>query len=214
MLGTGFGWPLTCASGSWVREKDIPLLSKEHLVITAVGPDRVGLVEEITRFLDKERCNIEDSKMAVFCGDFTIILLVSGDSSALDRVSQSLDVLTTQTGLSFFSRRPSAKTRADATRPCKLLASCLDHPGVVHQVSSALCAMGVNIESMETTTYAAPMSGTPMFQMEALLSVPIQMDVEELRRQLDQIGEHENISIELSVLPDAAKTPGTSSSSK
>ena len=38
--------------------------TKDHLVITAVGPDRVGLVEQIAQFLLKEGCNIEDSKMA------------------------------------------------------------------------------------------------------------------------------------------------------
>ena len=44
---------------------------KQHLVITAVGPDRVGLVGTITQFLLKEGCNIEDSMMAVFAGEFT-----------------------------------------------------------------------------------------------------------------------------------------------
>ena len=58
-------------------------MDKQHLVITAVGPDRVGLVEQISQFLLKEGCNIEDSKMAVFCGEFTIILLVSGAPKGL-----------------------------------------------------------------------------------------------------------------------------------
>ena len=84
--------------------------SKEHLVITAVGPDRVGLVGKITQFLLKEGCNIEDSKMAVFCGEFTIILLVSGEMAALERVSKSFESLTAQTGLAFFGKRPVTAT--------------------------------------------------------------------------------------------------------
>lgn len=175
--------------------------AKEHLVITAVGPDKVGLVEKITQFVLKEHCNIEDSKMAVFCGEFTIILLVSGESSALERLSESFEPLTVQTGLIFFSKRPASKTQAESTLPCKLLASCLDHPGVVHQLSSALSAIGVNIESMETKTLAAPMSGTPIFQMEAFLSVPARVNLHELRRKLDEIGKRENIDIEFSLLP-------------
>ncbi len=175
--------------------------AKEHLVITAVGPDRVGLVEKIAQFLLQEGCNIEDSKMAVFCGEFTIILLVSGDPAALERLSRSFEPLSAQTGLAFFSKRPAQKTYADSALPCKLLASCLDHPGVVHQLSSALRAMGVNIESMETKTHAAPMSGTPIFQMEAFLSVPAKVNLHELRRELDEIGKRENIDIEFSLLP-------------
>lgn len=174
--------------------------TKEHLVITAVGPDRVGLVEKIAQFLVTKGCNIEDSKMAVFCGDFTIILLVSGAPESLDRVSKSLQALTAQTGLAFFSRRPAPKTYPESALPCKLLASCLDHPGVVHQLSSALSGLGVNIDSMETTTHEAPMSGAPIFQMEAFLSVPSTVNLHELRRQLDEIGKRENIDIEFSLL--------------
>lgn len=175
-------------------------LPKEHLVITAVGPDRVGLVEQITQFLLKEGCNIEDSKMAVFCGEFTIILLVSGEAAALDQVAQSLPSLTDQTGLVFFSKRPVARSPVASALPGRLQASCLDHPGVVHQLSSALSKLGINIEAMETTTQAAPMSGTPIFQFDARLSVPAEVNLHELRRKLDEIGKQENIDIEFSLL--------------
>ena len=103
----------------------VTLLTKDHLVITAVGPDRVGLVEQITQFLLREGCNIEDSKMAVFCGEFAIILLVSGEAAGLDRVAQSLPLLTSQTGLAFtranydlgylFDQRPACFASRTAT---------------------------------------------------------------------------------------------------
>ena len=172
---------------------------KEHLVITAVGPDRVGLVEQMTQFLLKEGCNIEDSKMAVFCGEFTIILLVSGEAAALDRVAQSLPSLTDQTGLAFAIKKPVARIPVASALPCRLQASCLDHPGVVHKLSSALSKLGINIEAMETTTHAAPMSGTPIFQFDAQLSVPAHVNLHELRKQLDEIGKQENIDIEFSL---------------
>jgi glycine cleavage system transcriptional repressor len=173
---------------------------KEHLVITAVGPDRVGLVEQISQFLLKEGCNIEDSKMAVFCGEFTIILLVSGKADALERVAQSLDSLKSQTGLTLFSKRAASRVPLEAALPCRLLASCLDHPGVVHQFSALLSRLGVNIESLETKTTIAAMSGTPIFQLDARLSVPSRVNLHSLRQQLDEIGQRENIDIEFSLL--------------
>lgn len=176
---------------------------KQHLVITAVGPDRVGLVEQITQFLLKEGCNIEDSKMAVFCGEFTIILLVSGEATALEKVSQTLKSLTAQTGLIFFSKQPASRAPVESALPCRLLASCLDHPGVVHQLSSVLSRLGINIESLETKTQAAAMSGTPIFQLDARLSVPAQVNLHTLRQELDEIGQRENIDIEFSLLPRA-----------
>ena len=176
-------------------------MDKQHLVITAVGPDRVGLVEQITQFLLKEGCNIEDSKMAVFCGEFTIILLVSGAADALEKVAQSLQSLTAQTGLIFFSKRTAPRRPPEAALPCRLLASCLDHPGVVHQLSSVLSRMGVNIESLETKTQQSAMSGTPIFELDARLSVPAAVNLHALRQELDTIGKRENIDIEFSLLP-------------
>ena len=176
---------------------------REHLVVTAVGPDRVGLVEQISQFLLKEGCNIEDSKMAVFCGEFTIILLVTGKEAALDLVAAALASLTTQTGLAFTSKHPAARSTAESALPCRLLASCLDHPGVVHQLSAVLSRLGVNIESLETKTEEAAMSGTPIFRLEARLSVPSRVNLHNLRQELDGIGQRENIDIEFSLLQRA-----------
>ena len=178
-------------------------MEKQHLVITAVGPDRVGLVEQISQFLLKEGCNIEDSKMAVFCGEFTIILLVSGATEGLERVAQSLKELTSQTGLVCFSKKPAPRAPVTSALPCRLLASCLDHPGVVHQLSSVLSRLGVNIESLETKTEESAMSGTPIFGLDARLSVPAQVNLHVLRQELDEIGKRENIDIEFSLLPRA-----------
>ncbi len=176
---------------------------RQHLVITAVGPDRVGLVEQISQFLLKQGCNIEDSNMAVFCGEFTIILLVTGEPEALERVSESLPELTGQTGLAFFSKTPLQRAPVPSALPCRMLASCMDHPGVVHQLSSVLSRMGVNIESLETKSLAAAMSGTPIFQIDARLSVPAHVNLHNLRRDLDEIGQRENIDIEFSLLAQA-----------
>jgi len=176
---------------------------REHLVVTAVGPDRVGLVEQISQFFFKEGCNIEDSKMAVFCGEFTIILLVTGKEEALHRVASSLSTLTAQTGLAFTSKHPVTRATSESALPCRLLATCMDHPGVVHQLSSVLSRLGVNIESLETKTEEAAMSGTPIFRLEARLSVPARVNLHNLRQELDGIGQRENIDVEFSLLQRA-----------
>jgi glycine cleavage system transcriptional repressor len=50
---------------------------------------------------------------------------------------------------------------------------------------------------METRTYAAPVSGTPIFQLEAALAVPTRTNVNSLRERFAQIQKEENIDIEL-----------------
>jgi glycine cleavage system transcriptional repressor len=60
--------------------------------------------------------------------------------------------------------------------------------------------MGVNIESMETKTYSAPISGTPIFELEADLAVPTRTNINQLRQRFADIQREENIDIELSPL--------------
>ena len=56
------------------------MAEKDHVILTAIGPDQVGLVEKISEFISRRGCNIDDSKMAVFCGEFAVIILISGDN--------------------------------------------------------------------------------------------------------------------------------------
>ena len=67
----------------------------------------------------------------------------------------------------------------------------------IHDHHSALSTFGVNIQSMATKTYSAPVSGTPLFQLDADLAVPTRTNINELRERLDQLQRDENIDIEL-----------------
>jgi glycine cleavage system transcriptional repressor len=65
-------------------------------------------------------------------------------------------------------------------------------------LSGVLSALGINIESMETKTYAAPDSGTPIFRLEANISVPAKVNINALRERFFEIQRQENIDVELS----------------
>ncbi|HUK39765.1 MAG TPA: ACT domain-containing protein [Candidatus Acidoferrales bacterium] len=168
-----------------------------HLILTAVGPDQIGLVEKISQFIDEYGCNIEDSKMAVFCGEFAVIILITGESGKLVTVANAYHDLEVQTGLTISLKTPSIRQSTDSFLPYMLTASCMDHPGIVHKLSQLLTRHGVNIESMETQTYAAPVSGTPIFRLEAALSIPTKANISSLRAHFSEIQRQENIDIEL-----------------
>jgi glycine cleavage system transcriptional repressor len=173
------------------------MADKQHLILTAVGPDRVGLVQEIAEFISRRGCNIEDSKMAVFCGEFAVIVLISGDSADLVRIGRDSREIETETGLTISTKTPAARPAPQSFLPYRLTASCMDHPGIVYRISAVLSAAGVNIESMETKTYAAPVSGTPIFRLEANLAVPAGTNINQLRERFAEIQREENIDIEL-----------------
>jgi glycine cleavage system transcriptional repressor len=176
----------------------------DNLILVAVGPDTLGLVQKISEFIVQHGCNIEDSKMAVLAGEFALILLVSGESAKLSSISKEHQLLSKQTGLNIWVKQPGGKKRQEPSLPYKMVASCMDHPGVVYKLSSLLSKAGINIESMETDTYAAPVSGTPIFRMEAVISVPANLNLNSLRTKLAEVEREENIDIDLELLSSSS----------
>jgi glycine cleavage system transcriptional repressor len=52
---------------------------KNYLVISAVGQDRPGLVDELSQTIYGCGCSIVDSRMAVLGGEFAMILMLGGN---------------------------------------------------------------------------------------------------------------------------------------
>ena len=71
--------------------------------------------------------------------------------------------------------------RRSPALPYRLSTSAMDHPGLVQSVAPTLGELGVNIESAETTLVPAPITGTPLFEMELVVSVPVATPVAKLR---------------------------------
>lgn len=172
----------------------------DHLILTATGPDQVGLVEKISEFISRRGCNIEDSKMAVFCGEFAVIVLIAGGHEGMAKVARDFREIEAETGLSVNIKTPALRKPAEFFLPYKLTASCMDHPGIVYQISGLLSSLGVNIESMETKSYSAPVSGTPLFQLEADLAVPVRTNIYQLRERFADLQREENIDIEFTAI--------------
>lgn len=82
----------------------------------------------------------------------------------------------------------------------------MDHPGVVYRLTTTLSNLGINIESMETKTYAAPVSGAPIFRMEATISVPGKLNIGTVRQKFDEIEKEENIDIEFNLITNGSST--------
>lgn len=177
-------------------------MAGKELILVSVGPDRVGLVKEISEFITEHRCNIEDSRMAVLAGEFAFILLLSGEEEHLSEIAQGIENLAGATGLQIWVKHPSGRKSKEPSLPYRLVASSMDHPGIVYRLSNSLKALGINIDSMETHTYAAPVSGTAIFRMEARISIPAGQNINSLRSTLKEIEREENIDVEMVLMKD------------
>jgi glycine cleavage system transcriptional repressor len=170
----------------------------ERTVLTAIGADRVGLVEEVSEFVLARGGSIEDSRMANMHGQFAIVMLIAGAQEAIARITNDLDVLTGQMAIDA-RLTPAARTPVEEPPrlPYRLTGRALDQTGLVHQVANLLRGLDVNIESMETTLGAAPVTGAPVFAMDLVLAVPGDAPVQTLRAELARVCDSLNIDWQL-----------------
>jgi len=170
---------------------------RSYMVFTAVGPDRPGLVNEISSAIHGAGANLEDSRMAILGGEFALILLLSGAPDALERVKQAGAGLEGRLGLHCLLKETSTPSGLGDHLLYRLRLTGVDRPGIVQAIAGVLASRGINLASLESRVSYAPLSGTPMFVLEADLQVPSRLDLSGLRSDIAARCEEENLDFTL-----------------
>ncbi len=171
--------------------------NKGYLVVTALGPDRPGIVSDLSRLIHELGANLEDSRMAVLGGEFALLLLVSGADATLGGVESRLASSAEALGLRVLCKRTSEERSGRDVLPYTIRVSGFDRPGIVQTVTSLLARRNVNVSALESRLSYAAESGTPLFVLEAELEVPSATALAELRRELNAKCDEENLDVVL-----------------
>lgn len=166
------------------------------MVLTAVGPDRPGLVQQISEAVHEAAANLEDSRMAILGGEFALIVLLSGPPAAIAKVRERAAAFD-KLGLHVSLKETTAPSSAERFLPYRLRVSGVDRPGIVAGVSKALAVRGINVASLESRVQNAPLSGTLLFLLNAELRVPSDIALSSLRRELGAVCDEENLDFSL-----------------
>jgi glycine cleavage system transcriptional repressor len=179
------------------------LSMQRNIVVTLTGPDRIGIVERVTGLLLNRGGNVEISRMARLGGEFAVLMLVTMPSEQLASLDEDLQGLTAQ-GYKV-TTTAAEQTYADAFPgwlPYRIEVHGADHEGIIHEVARYLSEHNINIESMETETTPAPISGAPLFTMTAQVVVPPNLSGRDWEAGLETIGSRMNLEIKVFPIND------------
>ncbi|MGB5811030.1 MAG: ACT domain-containing protein [Polyangiales bacterium] len=157
----------------------------ESLVVTVIGKDRPGLVQSVSAAVEAHGGSWVESRMAHLAGHFAGILRASVPESSVEALSEALRGLHSG-GLQVLIER-GVTTAVEEGRAIVLDLVGSDRPGIVHKISEALAARGVNVDELDTECDGAPWSGEALFKARARLRAPKGLDLDQLREGLEAI---------------------------
>jgi glycine cleavage system transcriptional repressor len=166
-----------------------------QIIITAVGPDRPGIVGELTAHLHAGGGNILDSRMVNLRGEFAMLILVEAGDAA-EALRRDLPGVGEKMGLRLDVSELHGGPRVRGL-PFRLKTYSMDQPGIVAKITQALRQHGVNIEELSARQDSAPFDGSPLFLTEMRLTVPATVPLNKLRAELEAVGSALNCDIDL-----------------
>lgn len=170
------------------------------LVISALGEDRPGIVDELSKIIYQHALNIEDSRMTVLGGEFAILLLVSGEQTSINNLQADLAEIEQALKMSLLLKVTTETKSSENSVPYSVEVAALDNPGIVKNIASFFSSRNINIVNLETERYAAPHTGSPMFALHMTIGIPAETNIPQLRDAFMEACDELNLDAELSNL--------------
>ena len=143
------------------------------LVLTAVGTDRPGISDEITRLITHCGCNIVDSRIALFGHEFTLIMLLSGNANAISRVESTLPLKAQQHDLLTVMKRTAKHETRHCPYTAELHIEAEDIPGLTQHFTKFMAARNIDIAALSAHTQESQNSDqTNRFIIQMTVNLP------------------------------------------
>jgi glycine cleavage system transcriptional repressor len=166
---------------------------KQHIVISAVGGDRVGMVHELSKAIADCGGSISESRMTSLGNEFAMLLLVNGNWHTLAKLEGEFKKLADATGMNIQLRRTEERSARNDMLPYSIDVVCLDQTGIVAGLSGFFSQRGVDIAELSTRSYAAAHTGAPMFSVQMIVNVPSRLHIGVLREEFMDFCDHLNL---------------------
>jgi glycine cleavage system regulatory protein len=157
------------------------------LILTLVGPDRPGLVRILAEEVAARDGSWLESRMARLAGQFAGIVLVNLPETEIGALTAILHDLEDE-GLRVVVQQgvPDRAPALDRIFHVEVVGQ--DRPGIIRDITQALWDRGVNIEELTTNVLSGSFSGEMMFRIDARLRVPATTSVDDIRDDLEDLG--------------------------
>lgn len=164
-------------------------------VISFIGDDRTGIVEQLADMIAAAGGNWLDSQLTRLEGKFTGVILIALDDEGAASLMAKLDGLT---GTDLDIRMtPAGTSPSSALQTIQMTVTGADRTGIVREVSRALARADISVSRLESGVESAPFTGEPMFKAVIVATAPENEDLSDIQAALDDIADDMMLEIDL-----------------
>jgi glycine cleavage system transcriptional repressor len=172
----------------------------KNIVLTLTGRDKIGIVDNVTSLIAKRDGNVESSRMARLGGEFAMLMLVTVPDKEFASLDQDFQQLRGEGYQVTLVQTEDDSRKYTGWLPYEIEVTGADHEGIIHEISHHLAVQGINIESMDTSSTPAPMSGTPLFMMKGVVLVPPKLNFHTWSDAIEEIGDKLNVNVKVEMV--------------
>mmetsp|Transcript_26768 Transcript_26768/g.34516 ORF Transcript_26768/g.34516 Transcript_26768/m.34516 type:complete len:401 (+) Transcript_26768:158-1360(+) len=171
----------------------------QNFFVTATGPDRTGIVADLTKAVLDHDGSVGKSKMEKIGGDFCIVMKV--DHIQDSKADSFKTIISRVPGMKVTvypaSIEPEPPVLAPKFRATFNLEGA-DSPGLVYSVTTFLGQHGIWINELQTEVKSAPSGGKSLFMMKGKATSDIEVDVCRVRKGFKELENELNVNLFLS----------------
>jgi glycine cleavage system transcriptional repressor len=156
---------------------------KQFLVVSVLAEDRPGILHDLARAVKDCGCNVVESRMTILGGEFSMLLLVSGNWNTVTKLEAALPKLEKSLKLTLASRRTSEREPRGDLLPYAVDVVCLDQPGIIFNLANFFSERNIGVADLSTRSYNAAHTGAPMFAVQMSVNIPADMQIGRLREE-------------------------------
>jgi glycine cleavage system transcriptional repressor len=156
---------------------------KQFLVVSVLAEDRPGILHDLSRAVRDCGCNVVESRMTLLGGEFSMLLLVSGNWNTVSKLEAALPKLGEKLGLTLSSRRTAEREQRHDLLPYAIDVVCLDQPGIIYNLANFFAERKIGIADLSTRSYPAAQTGAPMFAVQLAVNIPADTHIGTLREE-------------------------------
>lgn len=166
---------------------------QKYLVVSIITSDRAGLAEYFTELASDHQCNVEDSRMSILGNEFVASMLLKGNSENIEQVSQAYTKLNDSNDYLVQLKETTEEQVDSNSLPYYVHAITVDGLGIIQKVTDFMAQNNINIESLQTESYKAPHTGTPMLEIAVHIYVPTTAQINELKERFASLCDELNL---------------------